>query len=251
MTIYTILTLKEHNQHHLLRYIKFIEHYQISNINIKGNVEKHHICPKAADMFPEYKSFSLHPWNCVVLTPRQHFIAHLMLWKAFPTTRSQVYALGRMKHSAGIKNTSKLYEAYRLDFSKKRSAEVLERPFHHMKAPNNPAALAVEKGTHHFLDSEVQSKINYKKVINGTHPFLDKVKAKERADKRIENGTHHFLNEDFKINLGKRNSHLLRTKPSMICPHCLKEGRAPSVYRWHFDNCDQMFSLSSFELLKI
>jgi len=110
MNIYAILSTKTHNPHYLDRYIKFIEGCQIKNININEKVEKHHICPKAKDMFPEYRKFSDHPWNCAFLTARQHFIAHRILWKTFYNTKSMQYALWQISHTReDLKINSKTY----------------------------------------------------------------------------------------------------------------------------------------------
>jgi hypothetical protein len=46
-------------------------------------------------MFPEYKSLSAYTWNRCVLTPRQHFIAHWLLFRAY-RTRSCAYAFRAM-----------------------------------------------------------------------------------------------------------------------------------------------------------
>jgi hypothetical protein len=93
--IYTILSSKPHNPHYLKRYIKFIECCQISNILFEGYVEKHHICPKAKDLFPEYKDFKKYRWNRVDLSGKQHFVAHRILAKAY-LTRSMLTAFGLM-----------------------------------------------------------------------------------------------------------------------------------------------------------
>ena len=113
MDIYSILSSKPHNPHYLNRYITFIEKCQQKNIGHEGYVERHHICPRAKDMFPEYEDFRLHPWNKAPLTPRQHFIAHLILWKAFPTIISTSIALKFMsdnKSRWGYFIYSKTYE---------------------------------------------------------------------------------------------------------------------------------------------
>lgn len=47
-------------------------------------VEKHHILPKS--VFPEFINLREHTWNCALLTPRQHFISHIMLSKIFIDT---------------------------------------------------------------------------------------------------------------------------------------------------------------------
>lgn len=116
MDIYPILSSKPHNQHYLNRYIKYIKGCEEQNNSINPvYVEEHHICPKAKDMFPEYNNFSIHNWNKVKLTPRQHFIAHILLWKTYPNINSQRYALWSMKHQNNQKINSRLYEKLRLE----------------------------------------------------------------------------------------------------------------------------------------
>jgi hypothetical protein len=115
MDIYSILSSKPHNPHYLNRYINFIEQCQQKNIDIDEYVERHHILPRAKDMFPEYEDFRLHPWNLAVLTARQHFIAHIMLWKTFPTKSSCIDAIWGMKCRRDISCNSRLYEVMRIE----------------------------------------------------------------------------------------------------------------------------------------
>lgn len=118
MDIYSILASKPHNPHYLNRYITFIEQCQRHNDKHEEYVENHHICPKAKDMFPEYKDFRKHPWNKAVLTPRQHFIAHLILWKSFFASTSQCHAAWQMKHKNKMPIISRTYESLKFDFRK-------------------------------------------------------------------------------------------------------------------------------------
>jgi hypothetical protein len=127
MDIYSILSSKPHNPHHLNRCITFIEHCQQKNVGYEGYVERHHICPKADDMFPEYEDFKLHPWNCAVLTARQHFISHIMLSKAFHNINSQTYALWFMSNSDKCKIYSKTYETLRKKISRERKGKIVVR----------------------------------------------------------------------------------------------------------------------------
>ena len=83
MEIEELLFTKENNAYYLYKYIKFIKNCQQKNDDLTGYTEKHHICPKAKTLFPEYSSFTLFPWNMVKLTARQHFIAHWMLARAY------------------------------------------------------------------------------------------------------------------------------------------------------------------------
>lgn len=83
MNILEVLTSKPHNIHYVKRYIKFIESCKLANETFYGYTERHHICPKAKDLFPEYKNLKANPWNSVDLTAHQHILAHVILWKAY------------------------------------------------------------------------------------------------------------------------------------------------------------------------
>ncbi len=117
--IYTILSSKPHNKHHLNRYFNFILACSQANSGKTkeelGYTEKHHICPRAKDLFPEYKSFTKNPWNGVVLTARQHFIAHWMLWKAYGG--SQSFAFRTLRNVNGKSINGNTYEKMRIDTS--------------------------------------------------------------------------------------------------------------------------------------
>lgn len=114
MDIYSILSSKPHTPHYLSRYIKFIHHCQQKNIGYRGPSEKHHICPKAKDMFPEYESFKKHKWNCAVLTIRQHLIAHLILCKVYDNVFSVTEAYWHMSNYRGNKINSKIFQELRV-----------------------------------------------------------------------------------------------------------------------------------------
>lgn len=123
--IYSILSSKYHNPHYLNRYWKFISSLYDQQLSKLAYTENHHICPKAKDLFPEYKSFSVNPWNKIKLTGRQHLLAHLMLAKAYPNSNI-VFGLNRIISSSNfrdksIKLTSRLYESIRIEIAKKSS----------------------------------------------------------------------------------------------------------------------------------
>jgi hypothetical protein len=97
---------RKKNIHFIKKYIKFIESRK--TIHIPHTTHLHHILPKAKDMFPQYKNLKEHTWNGIHLNPREHFIAHWMLSKAFPGS-SQGIAFYNMANVLGFKN-SKEYE---------------------------------------------------------------------------------------------------------------------------------------------
>lgn len=71
----------------------------------------------------------------------------------------------------------------------------------------------VVNGTHHFLDSEFQSKNarknNLKRVEEGTHPFLGGEISRKTQKKRIEDGTHHFLGSETNLKRIEDGTHHL------------------------------------------
>lgn len=117
MNILKLLQSKPHNSHYLNRYYKFILYCQRDNIT--NDVESHHICPKADDLFPEYKDGRIHPWNIVNLTYRQHLIAHWMLYKAYKG--SQVYAFVGMCQQKSKRGNVRLNSSRAYEFAKKEA----------------------------------------------------------------------------------------------------------------------------------
>lgn len=106
----------------MVRYHKLIDHYK--SILVDGFVEKHHILPKCL-------GGSDHINNLVALPPRAHYIAHYLLWKAYPESQAIAHAFAMMAvnnpHQHRIMN-GKLYEVSRIARSlalkgKKRSEE--------------------------------------------------------------------------------------------------------------------------------
>lgn len=145
-----ILKTKRHNDHYLNRYIAFIHHCLNEDKKASSDqLEKHHICPKAEGLFPEYKDLSKHRWNLVELTPRQHYIAHHMLWKAYggPMTYSFNMMSNFKKYDKRI--SARTYELLKKDQRITHSVkmkqyyadnpDVLERMRERMSGENSPA----------------------------------------------------------------------------------------------------------------
>ena len=111
MSIYVLLERAEaHNFAILQRYLKFMS--SRTGQYVKGRTHLHHILPKASDFYSQYSSIADHPWNGVHLTHREHFIAHWMLARAFPSS-SQSRAFYHMSNKLG-RTQSRLYAAARL-----------------------------------------------------------------------------------------------------------------------------------------
>lgn len=122
MDIYSILCSKPHNVHYLNRYYKFITSCQKNNMFFNDDyVEKHHICPKSRGLFPQYASFKENPWNKVVLSARQHYIAHLILSRVYRNIGAEVFLIYRRSDNI---NTSRKYEYVKQYTAKKVSEQM-------------------------------------------------------------------------------------------------------------------------------
>jgi nitrate/TMAO reductase-like tetraheme cytochrome c subunit len=92
------------NNHHYARYIKLIEWAKFNPPF--GMVEKHHIVPRSMGGSNKKE-------NLVALSPRVHFIAHWMLWKAYKNGK-MANAFWTMKLCNGMRLNSKSYEQARI-----------------------------------------------------------------------------------------------------------------------------------------
>lgn len=89
------------------RYFRFLDAF--AHKSADGIYEKHHILPRS--MFPQYVESE---WNIVKLTPRAHYIAHYILWKAVGN-RVTLYAFNMMRRSSG---NSYLYQTGKEEYRK-------------------------------------------------------------------------------------------------------------------------------------
>ena len=108
------------------RYFSILTKIEESEIKEPEQTHKHHILPKS--LFPEYSCFTENPWNCAVLTPRQHFVVHWILAKAetktYQMSTAFFYMCGgsdnKFLMSRGIV-TSRMYDASLKLYRERRS----------------------------------------------------------------------------------------------------------------------------------
>ena len=123
MDLFTILSSKPHNVHYLKRYVKFINLCETKNKTLSDTyTEKHHICPRSKSLFPEFSNLTKNKWNKIILTAKQHFVAHHLLWKAYPNTpMAYVFKFfvdgckTNVQNRFGGRVTSKIYQSLKND----------------------------------------------------------------------------------------------------------------------------------------
>jgi len=184
----------------------------------------HHIIPK-------HMGGTDDPSNLVELTVEEHAEAHRKLWEQYGHWEDEIAWKGLSKC---IGNDEIFYAIMKEAGRENSRKRILE-------------------GTHHFLDSQVQSRINKRRVQNGTHNFLGggEVQKKKLLEgthhfqssewqtkenlRRVSEGTHHFLGGKIQKDLVREGKHHFLTY--YTCPHCNRSGKGPTFKRHHFDKC--------------
>lgn len=236
MDIYSILSSVPHNNHYLNRYYKFILYCKDINVNLDKTIytEKHHICPKAKSLFPQYANFKENPWNLIVLTARQHYIAHMILWKTYGG--SMTYAFKRFldkcssNKSQYIKITSKQYENLKNNFSKLQSIRMTYR-------------LKTDKK----LITNISNAIKKRNAENNPSKSIENRKASaERLSQRLKNPLTNPNNNPINLERAKiRKQQWWDDRKHIFyhCPHCSVKSRSKGImHRYHFDKCKFMVS---------
>ena len=224
----------EINYHYLKRYIKFIRHFKsIEPKEKQKGFEKHHIFPNNNCS----KKFSTFPNNLVLLPLRAHYIAHWLLWKAFPKNKEMMFAFhqmsGRVKNK-GIKLNSRVYENLRNAFNE-------NCPLLGGEIQRESARKRVKNGTHHLLGGEIQRESARKRVKNGTHNLL----GPETNRKRVANGTHHLLGPETNRKRVKNGTHNLLGK-GQITVFDIESEKCVRIPREEYQkNRDRYFNLNS------
>lgn len=97
------------NEKHLKRYLTFIES-RVRVLSESESVEQHHIIPRSLGGSNE-------PENIIRLTMREHYIAHMILWKAFGGPMAIAFFLMSIgnKKKYRIRLTAKQYQTLKMN----------------------------------------------------------------------------------------------------------------------------------------
>lgn len=180
----------------------------ISRKSVGGYIEKHHILPKC---ICDDNIQKLDKNNLVVLTAREHFLAHRLLSQMFDgrIKRKMLYALSGLcfrKNGEQIFNADEYAIIKEASRTAKRGIPLTEE--HKQKIRTSFAIFNPNLGRK--ISDETRSRQSNAKV-GKPHPHSDETRAK--------------------LSLSKLQ------KPDMVCPHCSKIGRPGGMERWHFNNC--------------
>jgi HNH endonuclease/NUMOD3 motif len=210
------------NQHHLARYNNFIS--ALKGQVVEGYSEKHHIVPRS-------HGGSNKKDNLIALTPRQHFIAHRMLWKAYGGSMARAYFMMSATGKYG-KIGSKTYAMAREEYSKQVVIQMTGKPAQSKFDAEHRAKLSQAKlGTK--VSDATKAKIS---------AFQTGRKASEETKKKISEakqgistrGTGWQQSQETRNKIALSNA----DRPLLSCRGCKNTFKLHGgVKRWHLENC--------------
>lgn len=201
--------------------------------HLDAYTEQHHIVPRCMGGLDD-------PINLVRLTPEEHYVAHQLLIKIYPSETKLVLAARYMTNGNtknGGRQNNRMYgwlkrrfsETMRnLNLGKKQSSETKKKRSDKMKGvTRKPLSIeSIEKrtATRRLRNSgstrKPRSPATKKKLSDANKGKVPKNKGANHTD-------------DAK----KKIKDALAMLPPNVCPHCNKSGKSSVMFRWHFNNC--------------
>jgi hypothetical protein len=237
MNIYALPT--PHSIHYLNRYLKLIS-YAIQHPSVTEFNEEHHILPES--MGGDNKDT-----NLVILSARQHYLAHWMLWKAYKSKEmtSAFFAMSNQNNQYQGRTrriTSRTYELLRMEFAQLISVSTTELwqdskyRQKHIDTNNTPKTknLRSQKAKElwgnleyrqkqHVARKEAWASGRFKRDHSKCGNKGDANVAKRPEVKAKNSGVNHYSNREGYV------------KPS--CIHCGITSTLTNIKRWHNNNC--------------
>lgn len=166
--------------------------------------EMHHIIPKSLGGTDDKN-------NLVLLTPKEHYIAHLLLYFQYkqiggPALRKMAFALVGMAANRNYTRSSITSRIY----SNLREAARLSR-----------------------LGHKVENTDKYKKPKSDSHKEAIRQARLQAPPRSLE------TREKLRISAQNRTDIFPNNYIKDTCPHCGKSGQKNAMIRWHFKNCKQ------------
>ena len=188
------------------------------NRNLECYTEVHHITPRCLNGDDSEE-------NLVTLTAREHFIAHLLLSKIYPTHKGLRLALWMMlnvkdKRQQRYQPNSRLYEMIRLEYSES------------IRGINNP-----NYGKTYSEETREKMSRKAKERIGEKNAFYGKTHSLETRGKIISSLTGLKHSEETRNKMSEVRKGKKKNFKTITCPICEKEGKGPNMSRYHFKNC--------------
>jgi hypothetical protein len=175
--------------------------------------ESHHIIPKSIK--PEFKDLKLNSWNKVLLTPKEHFICHLLLTKMLTGTdkNKMVYALWTMTNQSNKHQHrfhSNLYSTYKIKMQESLSSD--------RKGKSLIDLYGEEKA------NEIKANMKSRKTRGPSSPEQFLARSTQMKERHKTNPWKRFMQTNGQL-------------PKKECPYCAKIMDVGNYGRYHGDKC--------------
>jgi hypothetical protein len=202
--------------------------------------EQHHIVPK-------WKNGSNDKDNLVLLTAREHFIAHKLLCKIHPKDDQAFFSVWRMMHPQTTYHVrdyiinSREYQYYREEYIKRISLRNSGNgnPMYGIKLV--PWNKGKKTGP---ISEEIKRKIglgNKNKIVSDeTKRKISQSNKGKKISKETKEKISKALKGISKPCKEETKQKLRKPKKLLQCPHCNKIGGEPQMHQWHFQNCKKL-----------
>jgi hypothetical protein len=206
--------------------------------------EAHHIVPRCLGGTGSCKQWRTHP-NIVLLTAREHFLCHWLLYELYPLNNSLAVAFSTMSlvennQQFRYRPSSRIIEKAKLKLSE------IKKSFRH--TDESKRKISESSRIRKYSIETIQKRVSTR-MANKGYGWSDETKKKQ-----IEARTGKKHSEEHKRKLGNaalerwktrgdelRKSYSLkmkgRFKPVVECPFCKTKGGKSAMIRWHFENC--------------
>lgn len=226
--------------------------------------ECHHIVPRCLGGSDKES-------NLVLLTGREHYVAHLLLTKltvgnAYHKMLTALSTFQMDKFGVRCLNSRQIGKAR--EATSLRMHDLAAQGLHPAQSEDNRKANServlalIAEGTHNFQDQDFIDRRD-QRLATGTHNLQQSehiAMVTEVQQSLVLEGKHHWLSSSHRERTSQRMTELAaeglspfqsdkckamaseRQQTVTTCPHCGKMGKGSSMYVWHFDNCKEVKS---------
>lgn len=214
-------------------YERLIHRAQLRDLADGAYSERHHIVPKCLGGQDDSD-------NLVRLTAEEHFVAHQLLAKMFPTKPKLTFAAWAM--CQGRNGTNKRYGWLRRAFAQRlsettkgvKTGNVPEWRKERLRGPKSEA--------HKAALSAARRSWGYSReaIEKAAEANRGRPRSEECRRKIVQSSIGKIISDEARAKMRAAKLGVKRgAAPQVTCPHCGKIGGGGTMSRWHFDNCKE------------
>lgn len=221
-------------------YDRLIEKAKSRTLSKSVYSERHHIIPKCL-------GGDNSKTNIVRLLPKEHYIAHLLLFNLYPNNQSLAYAFwmmcnGNKKDKRTYRVSAKVYEEIRNKISsimKEREPFFAGKNHTEESKQKNREAHIGKPGT---WIGKTHSEESKQKMSNKKKGIIISDEIRLKMSKGMIGKSKSKMHKEniAKSKMGEKNPMFGKKAHRLICPHCNIDVAVNMAKRYHFDKCKKL-----------